>query len=287
MAVDLNELTGILQSLSDEETLWYDRDSGKYIDDPDEGEDIAALPEKQEINAYGFMEDFIAGLPDGQAKEWLGNSIRGRGAFRRFRGTCERFGLLDDWYAFEEECYKDIARQWCDDNNIPYENYDEETDAEEEFDWNDEEQFKPRQESEPVRHVKKDPYRIVKMKPGNMNLLSFLTDGFDQEVYGQADENHTEKLIGEDKAVYAVSDNGRFAAYIKAEMRDMPVITEVYVRKAYRHQGIGKSLMDKVKEECGDCAVRTEKNTDAVKGFLQACGYDTVRAVEYCQAGDR
>ena len=81
-------------------------DYQKYADAADECEDQddywVKVPDRYAQNEYGMMEDFIYSLENETAREWLSNAIRGRGAFRRFRGACERFHILDDWYDFTD-----------------------------------------------------------------------------------------------------------------------------------------------------------------------------------------
>jgi ribosomal protein S18 acetylase RimI-like enzyme len=297
MKVNLHDAADAFREVSDDITMYYNRMTGEFvpygdfIDDMDEKEeededeeDLVPLPSRYEINSYHAMELFIDSLDEGQAKEWLANSIRGRGAFRRFRGTCERFGLLDDWYAFEDEYYLNLAREWCDDNNIPYENREVQAEEEEDFNWNDEEQFKPREETEPEVKITKDPYRIIRMNERNMNLLSYLTDAFDRQM-DRENEDHTDMMVGEDRFVFAMSDNGRFGAYIYGVfIEGTAVVKELYVRKEYRHQGVGKSLLQRVKEEYPDMAVRLEEENEQMKAFLKACGFGKVKAVEYTDA---
>lgn len=290
MTVNLRDVADALMDVSDENIGYYSRldESFQWYDpyereeDSDEEEDLVPLPARQDINDYHIMEEFIASLEDGQAREWLGNSIKGRGAFRRFRGTCERFGLLDDWYAFRDEYYLNLARDWCDAHNIPYENREqEEEDDDADFDWNDEEQFKPREEVKKEVRIEKDPLRIVRMGERNMNLLSYLTEGYDR-LFERDKEDHTERMIGEDRFVYAVSDNGRFIAYVYGKyIEDTAVVTELYVRKEYRHKGVGKSLLTHVKNENENMAVRLEHEDEKAEAFLQACGFGKVKAVEY------
>lgn len=49
------------------------------------------------------------------------DSIKGRGAFRRFKENIERYNMEDDWYKFQNEAMKTIALEWCQGNNIDYE----------------------------------------------------------------------------------------------------------------------------------------------------------------------
>ncbi|HFI0634917.1 TPA: UPF0158 family protein [Streptococcus suis] len=62
------------------------------------------------------MERYIYHLPDGDLSDHLSRAIRGRGAFRRFKSELERSDRLEDWYAFEAQCYEELVLDWCQEN---------------------------------------------------------------------------------------------------------------------------------------------------------------------------
>nr|WP_311775183.1 UPF0158 family protein [Alkalihalobacillus sp. TS-13] len=45
-------------------------------------------------------------------------SIRGKGAFRRFKNKIVELNIEDQWYSYRNEMFKQIAIRWCKDNNI-------------------------------------------------------------------------------------------------------------------------------------------------------------------------
>jgi Uncharacterised protein family (UPF0158) len=79
------------------------------------------LPDKYEINEYRMMENFCYFLEDEHAKELLSSAIRGRGAFRRFKDQAIALRIIEDWYSFRDESYKDFAIKWCEMNEVDYE----------------------------------------------------------------------------------------------------------------------------------------------------------------------
>ncbi len=100
-----------------------------YIDDymdinAEEKEDIYEenidLPTKYDIDEYSMMEEFIETIDDERLYNQLYIALNGRGAFRRFKDTCINFDIIDDWYKFRDEKYKELAIEWCKDNNIEY-----------------------------------------------------------------------------------------------------------------------------------------------------------------------
>jgi hypothetical protein len=75
-------------------------------------EQYIALPDKFDINDYHIMEQFIWHLPAGEQQTELERSIQGRGAFRYFRNTLDRFEMTQKWYDFQNEAYREMAVEW-------------------------------------------------------------------------------------------------------------------------------------------------------------------------------
>jgi hypothetical protein len=82
------------------------------------GEDYLALPDRFEIDEYRMMERFATGVADPAAQAELGNALRGRGAFRRFKDAVRRLELAEEWYAYRDRGYEDVARAWCEAHGI-------------------------------------------------------------------------------------------------------------------------------------------------------------------------
>ena len=59
------------------------------------------------------MERFIVTLPDDQIAEELWRAIKGKGAFRFFKDTARRLGLLDEWYRYCDEAMKNHILAWA------------------------------------------------------------------------------------------------------------------------------------------------------------------------------
>jgi len=79
------------------------------------------LPSKFDVHEYRIMEKFCFSVQDEEICETLCNAIRGRGAFRRFKDCIYRFEIADDWYKYRSESLKEMAIDWCDANDIAYE----------------------------------------------------------------------------------------------------------------------------------------------------------------------
>ncbi len=134
MKVKLTDVIDALEFINSEMdfSVYYNDKTSEfiYINDysdmtNEEKEDIydncISLPTKYSIDEYKMMEDFIDTIIDAQIYNQLLISINGKGAFRRFKDTCINYGIIDNWYKFRDSKYKDIAIEWCNENNIEFE----------------------------------------------------------------------------------------------------------------------------------------------------------------------
>ena len=47
-------------------------------------------------------------------------AIHGAGAFRMFKSVIRRRGMEKDWHSFRDRALEQIAREWCEENDIPF-----------------------------------------------------------------------------------------------------------------------------------------------------------------------
>ena len=134
MKVKLTEVIDALDFTNDEIEYYYNTDNGEIFmsnigdcedlneDELDElFEKSIMLPTRYDINGYEMMEDFAETIEDTRLQNQLYISLNGSGAFRRFKDTCINYDIIDDWYKFRDERYKELAINWCKDNNIEFE----------------------------------------------------------------------------------------------------------------------------------------------------------------------
>ncbi|HTV43433.1 MAG TPA: UPF0158 family protein [Candidatus Sulfotelmatobacter sp.] len=84
----------------------------------DSGERFVDPPDKFEFHEYRHMEQFIGTLDDNDAAEQLWRAIKGKGAFRYYKDTAHRLGLLDDWYQYREDAMKEFVKDWAEANKV-------------------------------------------------------------------------------------------------------------------------------------------------------------------------
>lgn len=71
------------------------------------------LPSKIEIHKYNIMKEFCLSIEDVRLGNIMFDSIKGRGAFKRFKENVQKYGIEDDWYNFEYKSLEKIAIEWC------------------------------------------------------------------------------------------------------------------------------------------------------------------------------
>lgn len=79
-----------------------------------------ALPNQYDIHEYSIMENFIGRLSDNRKRAILDEAILGRGAFRRFKDKVYNLDLEEAWFHYKYEVYYNIAKRWCEENQIEY-----------------------------------------------------------------------------------------------------------------------------------------------------------------------
>lgn len=139
-------LEDIAEKLEDTSNFWeqyLDIESGKFVilyneeiqdfaEAKDLNEDLKAkiltsnnfvrLPNQYEIYEYRIMEDFVESISDVNKRERLFSALSGRKPFRHFKNTLIYNDLDQKYFAFRFKALIEIARDWCDVNNIPYRN---------------------------------------------------------------------------------------------------------------------------------------------------------------------
>lgn len=85
-----------------------------------ESEHFVQLPDQLQIDEYEVMERFAREYKDQRTSAELLRSIKGKGAFRRFKDTISDLDLWAEWNAFRANEFKAIAVDWLDSEEIPY-----------------------------------------------------------------------------------------------------------------------------------------------------------------------
>jgi hypothetical protein len=85
-------------------------ETGRYIQ----------LPTKYDIDEYSIMENFCMSLEKKEIGNILYDLISGSAAFRRFKDAIHKYGVEDEWYQYRDNAMKELAIEWCRQNNIEF-----------------------------------------------------------------------------------------------------------------------------------------------------------------------
>ena len=150
--VKLSEIIEGLEFQSDESSSFLNKKTGEVVlmtdyamqaaeddepveDLPDWEQDLVAiareiivengeyipLPTKYDIDEYSIMERFCTSLDNQEIGDILCDLISGSGAFRRFKNAIHEYDIADEWYKYRNNAIKEIAIEWCRENNIEFE----------------------------------------------------------------------------------------------------------------------------------------------------------------------
>ena len=152
MTVRLDDIVGALEMLVEESPSYLDLDTGQVVsvsedllseaEEPgDEEPDLPdwqkheweiakrivstdrflGLPTTFDLHEWGIMQDFSRSVEPDAVREDLLRAIHGAGAFRNFKDTIRRHGIESYWYAFRTQALRQIALDWCQENQIALE----------------------------------------------------------------------------------------------------------------------------------------------------------------------
>ena len=289
MKVNLLDVIDAIDTINEDETYFYSIQDEEIVYALDDGEDeefFIPLPTKQEVNDYQNMVNFTETIEDDKKRDWFENAIHGKGAFRRFRATLERFGMETEWYDYLEACHRELAIEWCEQHGIVYDMTArcEEVDD----DWVEEDVVV---EKEPIKQVQ-IPLRFVRIDEDNYMSTLSLCDTYLQELdqyaglssssdYDRA-QNYLEEAL-EEKEIYVLSDHGRFIAMAICRMNgSVTTITDLCVVKDKRRSGVARQLVQEIqKEEVEPLQFEVPTNNSIIHAFLQAIGYAKVIHTTY------
>ena len=289
MRVNLADVIDAIDTINEDETYFYsiqDEEIVYVLEDDEDDEFFIPLPTKEEVNDYQNMVNFTESIEDDKKRDWFENAIHGKGAFRRFRATLERFGMETEWYDYLEACHRELAIEWCEQHGIVYDMTArcEEVDD----DWVEEDVVA---EKEPIKQVQ-IPLRFVRIDEDNYMSALSLCDTYLQELdqyagvssssdYDRA-QNYLEEAL-EEKDIYVLSDHGRFIAMAICRMNgSVTTITDLCVVKDKRRSGVARQLVQEIqKEEVEPLQFEVPTNNPIMHGFLQVIGYAKVIHTTY------
>jgi len=289
MKVNLADVIDAIDTINEDETYFYsiqDEEIVYVLEDDEDDEFFIPLPTKEEVNDYQIMVNFTETIEDDKKRDWFENAIHGKGAFRRFRATLERFGMETEWYDYLEACHRELAIEWCEQHGIVYDTSvrSEEVDD----DWDEENVV---EKKEPIKQVQ-IPLRFVRVDEDNYMSALSLCDTYLKELdqyagissssnYDRAKDYLEDAL--EEKDMYVLSDHGRFIAMAIFRMNgSVTTITDLCVVKDKRRSGVARKLISEIqKEEVQPLQFEVPTNNPIMHAFLQAIGYAKILHTTY------
>jgi hypothetical protein len=85
-----------------------------------EDDRMLELPDRAHIDEWRMMQDFALEDEQCRCRAELTSAIHGDGAFRRFKHAIQHLGLEDAWYRYREAAFEQVAKEWLEENKIPY-----------------------------------------------------------------------------------------------------------------------------------------------------------------------
>jgi Uncharacterised protein family (UPF0158) len=87
-------------------------------EDADENDDYIVVPHKNELDlGKVLVMEFVSEVSPEEYAHVQGFFSR-KGAYRRYKDFLEEKGLLESWYAFENQRTKEALLGWCEENEI-------------------------------------------------------------------------------------------------------------------------------------------------------------------------
>lgn len=113
----LNTKTGEVVALAD--GMWVERD--EELEEEIENSDYyIRLPNQYEIHEWNIMKDFADTVSLEKQQERLLRALHGRKAYRHFKDEIINMGMEEDYYKYRFTALCKIAREWCEEHQIPY-----------------------------------------------------------------------------------------------------------------------------------------------------------------------
>ena len=112
-----NVKTGEVRSLPDGYSGYMDAEEyEREAEEIDESPDFVRLPDQRDRGDYSIMEAFAEAVD----REELFRALRGHRPFRAFKDCAIRLGLIEAYYAYHGGACVKLAKEWCEEHQIPF-----------------------------------------------------------------------------------------------------------------------------------------------------------------------
>jgi hypothetical protein len=124
LRVDAGDLIDALEYHLEDASCLLDLESGEVIhaadmpedEDLDDPDRYLVIPAMDSFDSFQIMEDFVEGLPEGEACRALARALRLPRPFRCFKDTLFEFpSLRERWFKFQHDRMLEYAQTWLED----------------------------------------------------------------------------------------------------------------------------------------------------------------------------
>lgn len=98
----------------------WEREVAELVLAIDDSDRYLELPGKWEINELRLLDRFAETLEDDSLRAEFRRALHGRGVYRRFRNLIQRHDLEKAWNDFETAALTRLAREWLEENGLPF-----------------------------------------------------------------------------------------------------------------------------------------------------------------------
>lgn len=130
-----NKKTGVIIYLEDESTANYKAEDINNLDSFEEWErelitalhdlkvnsdNYIQLPSLDDINEYNMLKEFSKVIKDEKLISLINETNGGEDQMRKIIEHIRKIGKIEEWYDFREDAEYNLAKEWCNKNNISY-----------------------------------------------------------------------------------------------------------------------------------------------------------------------
>jgi hypothetical protein len=98
----------------------WEREVADFVLKIDDSDRYLPIPDQWEINELRLLDRFAETLEDDALRAEFRRELGGRGVFRRFRNLIQRHDLEKPWDDFETAALTQLARDWLEENGLPF-----------------------------------------------------------------------------------------------------------------------------------------------------------------------
>jgi hypothetical protein len=116
--VEEDLLVALQEDFNEEDDLGWDKELIAEAKQVLTTEDWLELPSTYDFHEWQVMKEFALSVTQDSARENLLQALSGKGAFRYFKDTLNRWELTEQWYQWRDKAIEELAVAWLKENNL-------------------------------------------------------------------------------------------------------------------------------------------------------------------------